>query len=117
MKQISILAFLFFLAVPVTLYSQTAPGIEWQKCLGGTRAEYGSSSIQTKDGGYAVCGSATSSDGDVTGLHSAAEEDIWVVKLNASGRIEWQKCLGGTGIDRGSKILQTSDGGYAIIGT
>ena len=51
-----------------------APTIQWQKSLGGTLVESGISagSQQTPDGGYIVCGSSYSNDGDVTGHHGTA---------------------------------------------
>jgi hypothetical protein len=38
------------------------------------------------------------------------------VKLNSSGDIEWQKCLGGTDNDYAYSIQQTSDGGFIVAG-
>jgi len=91
-----------------------AGNIEWQKALGGTNADVGRSIQQTTDGGFIVAGSSSSLNGDVTGNHG--EEDYWVVKLNSSGLIEWQKSLGGTGADVARLIRQTSDGGYVVTG-
>ena len=34
--------------------------IQWQKCIGGTNVDFGSSVHQTADGGYIVSGSSTS---------------------------------------------------------
>jgi hypothetical protein len=104
-----------------TILSQ--PSIEWQRCLGGTDAEGVSFILETSDGGYILIGSTSSNDGDVTGYHEGYTEwgqplgDLWVVKLNQNGDIEWQKCLGGSGFDGGSDIKQTADGGYIIIGS
>ena len=88
--------------------------IEWQKCLGGTDGDYANSIQQTSDGGFIVAGQTYSNDGDVSGNHGGS--DAWVVKLNSSGNIEWQKCLGGTGWDWENSIQQTSDGGFIVAG-
>ena len=88
--------------------------IQWQKCYGGTGQEYPTRILQTSDGGYIVTGNTRSNDGDVSGNHGDA--DIWVFKLNASGIIQWQKCFGGTAIDYGFSISQTTDGGYVLAG-
>lgn len=88
--------------------------IEWQKCLGGTQDDIGTSVYQTSDGGYIVAGTSLSMDGDVSGAHMMKE--IWVVKLSSSGAIEWQRCLGGSGNEEANSIIQTSDGGYILAG-
>ena len=88
--------------------------ILWQKCLGGTDGDYANSIQQTSDGGFIVAGETESNDGDVSGNHGGF--DSWVVKLNSSGNIEWQKCLGGTGWDWENSIQQTSDGGFIVAG-
>lgn len=93
----------------------SAGNLEWQKSLGGSGNDMAYSVIQTSDGGYAIAGSTTSTNGDVSGKHGSA--DAWVVHLNSSGSIEWQECLGGTDGDQlATSIIQTSDGGYAVAG-
>ena len=89
--------------------------IVWQKNFGGSREDSANSIQQTKDGGYIFAGMTSSADGDVTGNHE--DGDIWVVKLNASGGIVWQKYFGGTGSDYANSIQQTSDDGYIVAGT
>ena len=88
--------------------------IQWKKSLGGTNVDFASSIQTTSDGGYIVAGSTSSIDGDVTGNHGSI--DCWVVKLDLSGNIQWQKTLGGSGIDYGNAIQTTSDGGYIVAG-
>lgn len=88
--------------------------IDWQKCFGGTASEFLQSIAQTSDGGYILAGSTFSNDGDVTGYNG--QGDYWIVKLNQSGVMEWQKCLGGNDEDNAYSIVQTSDGGYAVAG-
>ena len=88
--------------------------LEWQKSLGGTDIDKGYTISQTDDGGYIVAGEAQSTDGMVTGNHGGT--DFWVVKLNFEGKIEWEKSLGGTGLDRANDIHQARDGGYIMIG-
>ncbi len=89
--------------------------IEWQKSLGGSSDDVAYSIQQTSDGGYIVAGYSGSKDGDVSGNHGAA--DFWVVKLNSIGNIEWQKSLGGSGVDIAYSIQQTIDGGYIVVGS
>ena len=108
-----ILLILTLLLYTVKLNAQVS--IDWQKCLGGTKREYLYSIIQTSDGGYMVSGWSASNDGDVSGNHGG--EDIWVLKLNATGAIQWQKCLGGSQNERLRSIQQTADGGYILSST
>lgn len=90
-------------------------GITWQKTLGGTGYDRAYSVVAAPDGGYAFAGQTTSTDGDVTGLHGA-QPDMWVVKLDNSGNILWQKTLGGTRDDIAYSLVATPDGGYAVVG-
>ncbi len=88
--------------------------MEWQKSLGGSDNDIAYSIVQTTDAGYVVAGRTYSGDGDVSGNHGG--EDIWIVKLDRYGNLEWQKCFGGSSNERANSIIQTSDGGYAIAG-
>ncbi len=89
--------------------------IQWQKCLGGTAADFAYSAEQTMDGGYVMAGTTASTNGDVSGKHGG--QDAWVVKLDNTGSLTWQKCLGGSSVDAGYYIRQLSGGGYAMSGT
>jgi hypothetical protein len=95
--------------------------IQWQKCYGGSYDEYGSDIQQTMDGGYIVCGGASSIDGDIagSGFHGSqySAYDIFVFKITSSGVIQWKKCLGGSGTEGANAIKQTSDGGYIVAGS
>jgi uncharacterized delta-60 repeat protein len=82
--------------------------IEWQKTYGGSEWDCASSIQQTNDGGYIVAGETIS--------FGAGSSDIWVLKLNSAGDIEWQKTYGGSSGDRAYSIQQTSDGGYTVAG-
>ncbi len=108
------LFFAFLLGIPGMIVAQQAPGIEWAKCYGGIQGEAAESVIRTSDGGYVFAGWTYSTDGDVSGKHGGVSPDVWVVKLDPVGTIQWQKCLGGTSADWGESIVQTNDGGYAI---
>jgi len=88
--------------------------LDWEKTLGGSGADDASSVLQTTDGGFIVAGYSGSTDGDVTGNHGI--NDFWVVKVNSSGTVEWQKSLGGSNNDYSDSIQPTADGGYIIVG-
>lgn len=88
--------------------------IEWEKTYGGTGFDYGYSIQQTADGGYIAAGYSESNDNDVSGNHGGG--DSWVIKLDNTGTIEWQKTFGGTLNDNAQCIRQTTDGGYILCG-
>ncbi len=88
--------------------------IQWKKAYGGSNNDWPYSIQQTNDGGYIMTGFTMSNNGDVFGNHG--DRDCWVVKLNGTGAIQWQKSLGGSGPDEGWSVKQTSDGGYIVAG-
>jgi Secretion system C-terminal sorting domain len=92
----------------------TLGGIQWQKSLGGTGFDVAAFIQQTLEGGYIVAGYSNSNDGDVTGNHGGY--DYWVIKLSATGIVQWQKSLGGSGFEEAYTFLQTSDSAYVIAG-
>lgn len=100
------------LALPVLSFSQ--PTIQWQKTFGGTSTDEASMIRSTSDGGYIITGLSSSSDGDITDNHGGT--DHWVIKLDATGNIEWKKSFGGSGEDKGYDISETADGGYILTG-
>src|SRR5689334_22356021 len=71
------------------------PVIQWQHSFGGTSVDYTAPIRQTSDGGFILAGATYSNDGDVNGNHSS-DQDLWVLKIDSGGSIQWQKCLGGT---------------------
>lgn len=88
--------------------------LEWMKTYGGTDDDRGSGLVQTADGGYAILGYSRSSDGDVS--ENAGGRDFWVLKVDASGTIQWQKSHGFVGSDNGIQIINTSDNGLLLLG-
>ncbi len=95
--------------------SDSIPHIQWQKTLGGSNFDQPFSIQQTYSGGYIVAGFTLSNDGDVTGKNKS--NDFWIVKLDVSGNLQWQKTLGGSRIDFANSIQQTNDGGYIVAGS
>jgi len=91
-----------------TIIPAIGPSSHFCKTIGGPAIEAGKSLIQTSDGGYAITGATTS--------FGAGEADVYVVKLDANGNLQWTKTIGGKKEDVGTSLIQTSDGGYAIAG-
>lgn len=89
--------------------------IVWQKCLGGSSQDWANSIHQTSDGGYFVAGTTSSTNGDVTENHGLT--DYWVVKIDDTGNIDWQRSLGGSNGEYCESSDLTSDGGYIVAGS
>ncbi|MEP6711758.1 MAG: hypothetical protein ABJA37_05040 [Ferruginibacter sp.] len=91
--------------------------IIWNVLLGGDQPDFANSIQQTSDGGYILGAySYSSANGDVTATNKGLD-DFWVVKLNATGVVQWNKLLGGNGEEVLNAIKQTSDGGYIATGS
>ncbi len=112
MKKLCLVILIQLFGHSFTLLAQ--PAIEWQKCLGGADTDIGWSILPAGDGGYLIAGMTESTSGDVSGLRGG--RDFWMVKLNTSGFMEWQKCLGGTDIEDINAAQKTTDGGYILAG-
>jgi hypothetical protein len=69
---------------------------------------YGSSLVQTTDGGYALAGASLSSS-------PSDREDLLLLKTDAYGNKEWSRLYGGSEEKRLPEVVQTSDGGFALV--
>ncbi len=88
--------------------------LQWSKTYGGSQDDRASQIIQTTDGGYALIGYSKSNDLDVIG--NQGQKDFWMLKIDASGSISWQKDFGFSGNDKGITLIQTTDDGYLLGG-
>ena len=88
--------------------------LQWQKSLGSTGNDYAFCIQQLTAGGYLLTGYSEMNDGDVSGNHG--NYDCWIVKLDELGTIQMQKSIGGTGVDIGYSIRETSAQTYIIAG-
>jgi len=88
---------------------------QWQNTIGGTHDDELRTLKQTLDGGY-ICGGYSKShiSGDKTS--EIADSDFWILKLDSSGNITWQRTIGGYSYDGCNSISQTKDGGYFCAG-
>ena len=88
---------------------------QWDRRFGGIALEdeYGNT-IQTSDGGYLISGTSYS---DISGNKSEVNlgiEQMWIIKTDDSGVIEWDKTIFTTGHDEKGLAIETTDGGYAM---
>lgn len=88
--------------------------VEWQKMLGGSDNDFFTAVRETADGGFVFAGTANSPVVDEISNHGGS--DVWIVKLNHSGELLWQKMFGGSGPDNAQTISETADGGFVVAG-
>jgi len=88
--------------------TDNAGNMEWNKTYGGTGWEYAYSLVQTVDGGYAVAG--------YTESFGLGGDDFWLVKTDGAGNLQWNETYGGIADDWAYSIVQTSNGGWAMVG-
>ncbi|MBT8187261.1 MAG: hypothetical protein HKP38_10305 [Croceitalea sp.] len=87
----------------------------WFKTIGGSGEDTAQAIIQTSDGGLAILGHTNSIDGDIVDK-SLEVNDYWLIKMNVDGNLQWNKTYGGSKDDRGQQLIETDDGGFAIVG-
>jgi len=80
----------------------------WTRTYGGTSNDDGGSVQQTSDSGYIIAGYTTS--------FGTGNDDVYLIKTNASGDTVWTRTYGGSNKDVGYSVRQTTDGGYIIAG-
>lgn len=114
MKKIITLLLLLFSAF--SIYAQD-PNILWQKTIGGSGSEFLTSIEKTNDGGMIIGGYSDSNISGEKTENSRGGDDYWIVKLNYTNGIEWQKTFGGDQDDRLTEVKQTPEGGYIVVGT
>ncbi len=79
---------------------------EWTKTYGGNDWDFAYSVVQTYDSGYVFCGETYS--------NSAGFSDVYIVKTNNAGDTVWTKTMGGTLVDKGNAIIETSDSNLVV---
>lgn len=87
----------------------TNGNLQWNKTYG-VASEYNSvySLVEAEDGGFVMAGT--------TSYQSHGDLDGWLVKTDSMGNLEWEKSIGGAGLDYGISLILTSDGGYLVAG-
>ena len=90
---------------------------QWTKFFGGKGIDHLKQIIPTYDGGYLLAGISNSAKNGAKSTENIGQFDIWLVKLDMGGAIQWQKTLGGLATERIRQIIRAGDGGYFIAGS
>ncbi len=80
----------------------------WGKMFGRGGVDWGHSVRQTTDGGFIIAGA--------TWRFGAMCSDVYLIKTDANGNKEWSKTFGGSGRDYANAVVQSTNGGYIIVG-
>ncbi|MRI00998.1 hypothetical protein GH721_10705 [Kriegella sp. EG-1] len=86
----------------------------WENSFGGSGFELAEELCETNDGGLMIIGNSKSVDGDLVKNHG--ENDIWVIRTDSKGQLEWQKTFGGSDLDYGYDIIENKDGSIMVVG-
>ncbi|THU39804.1 T9SS type A sorting domain-containing protein [Niastella caeni] len=86
----------------------------WTKTYGGTSTDTAYAICQMPDGGYLVCGTTSSANGDVPANNGGS--DGWVFKLDALGTLVWKKNFGGGAQDVLNSVIKNDDNTYTLSG-
>ena len=102
MKRV-IIIFFFFLVTVVSSRAQN-----FQRTFGGDKFERALFIDHTSDGGYIICGYSNS--------YSSSSYDIYILKLDASVNLQWQKTFGGARTDIGWGVKELKDKSFLLFG-
>ena len=93
----------------VYLFRTNATGDSlWAKTYGGSESDLGLSVKQTSDQGFIIAGWTRSL--------GSGSNDVYLIKTNTVGDTVWTKTYGGVYNEEAHSVLQTSDGGYILVG-
>jgi hypothetical protein len=87
---------------------------QWDKTFGGGNDDKLSSVQQTADGGYIIGGQSSSGASGSKTQASMGGFDLWVLKLDATGTMVWDKTFGSGANDRLANARQLADGSYIL---
>jgi len=90
------------------LKTDSSGDILWTRTYGGSSSDGGYSVQQTSDGGYIIAG--------YTYSFGAGSGDVYLLKTDSEGYTLWTRTYGGSELDCGHSVQQTSDGGYVVTG-
>jgi len=82
--------------------------LDWNQTYGGENYEFPTSLIETSDNKYLVSGGTQS--------YGAGSNDIWLLKINQDGTLDWNHTFGGESSESSTSLIETSDNEYLVSG-
>ena len=89
---------------------------EWENTYGGAGVDAVRSIARTSQGEILLAGQSNSNAGGDKSEDGRGQDDIWLVKTDASGNLIWEKTLGGDGFEWGQALYALSDGSFVVGG-
>lgn len=88
----------------------------WERSYGGGNRDKMLSFIETSDGGIIIVGNSNSGISGDKSEENIGFNDLWIVKIDSDGNIEWENTIGGTDRDTAIDIIEVNGGDYVIAG-
>ncbi len=88
---------------------------EWQMSFGASGRDLLQRIVPTPDAGYLLAGTSNSGKGGLKAQDAKGKNDLWLIKIDAAGGVQWETTIGGKGDDQLSVVQKLSDG--YIIGS
>ena len=89
----------------------------WDATYGGDEHELPYHGIETTDGGFLFVGDSQSGISGSKTEERLGFNDIWLIKINALGELEWERTLGGDGKELGLYVLEVEDENIMVFGS
>ncbi len=87
---------------------------KWDNVYGGFGNDDLTTLIETGDYGFLVGGASNSWNSGDKSENSFGQEDAWITKVNADGKLIWEKSIGGQQRDILKSMAITRDGGFLL---
>ncbi|GAA4451425.1 lipoprotein [Nibrella saemangeumensis] len=88
----------------------------WDKSFGTAGADMASALTASPDGGFLLGSRSSSGQSSDKSENGRGNVDYWLVKVGADGTRQWDKTLGGSGLDYLTSVVATTDGGFLAGG-
>lgn len=91
--------------------------LEWQKTIGGNKSDSPVGAFQMADEGYLILANSSSGISGNKTVASKGGDDFWLIRIDRTGNISWQKSIGADSTDSPNIFVRTKDGNFIACGT